>query len=170
MIPSVLEKSFYFTDSRSNGWTENPFLYLQENLIKEVQRIKESKEERSHHFVDWDFIIENPSLTADDKYSIFDFKVDPNIVCCHKRQLIRLHLQHFTLSFVCLVNYVCIDVLKAAVCFLLSYKKINTLSAVVQQNLDYSLLIHYFLVSMIFMPFRRVWNVKLFPTLRVVCE
>ena len=123
MIPSVLEKLFYFTDSRSNGWTENPFLYLQENLIKEVQRIKESKEERIHHFVDWDFIIENPSLTADDKYSIFDFKVDPNIVCCHKRQLIRLHLQHFTLSFVCLVNYVCIDVLKAAVCFLLSYKK-----------------------------------------------
>ena len=123
MILSVLEKLFYFTDSRSNGWTENPFLYLQENLIKEVQRIKESKDERIHHFVDWDFIIENPSLTADDKYSIFDFKVDPNIVCCHKRQLIRLHLQHFTLSFVCLGNYVCIDVLKAAVCFLLSYKK-----------------------------------------------
>ena len=92
-----------------------------------MQRIKECKEkikeERSYHVVDWDFIIENPSLTADDKYSIYDFKVDPNIVCCHKRQLIRLHLQHFTLSFVCLVNYVCIDVLKAAVCFLLSYKK-----------------------------------------------
>ena len=102
-------------------------IHLQENLIKEVQRIKECKEkikeERSYHVVDWDFIIENPSLTADDKYSIYDFKVDPNIVCCHKRQLIRLHLQHFTLSFVCLVNYVCIDVLKAAVCFLLSYKK-----------------------------------------------
>ena len=102
-------------------------LYLQERLIKEEQRIKECKEkikeERSYHFVDRDYIIENPSLTADDKYSVVDYKVEPNIVCCLKSQLICLHLQHFTTSFVCLVNYVCIEVLTAAVCFLLTDRK-----------------------------------------------